>query len=640
MASFYTDNDDLRFYVEKGIDWAPIVELTEFFHKSPDGFEKWQDAVEMYRDILALVGEFSADEIASRAAEIDRQGMTVEDGEVVFSPPLQEIFDQLKALELHGMTIPRELGGQNCPLTVFYLASELIARGDISVMTHNSFHGAMAMAMLVYSFQEGTTEFDAEKGVITKTRFAEAIEEIRKGDAWGAMDITEPNAGSDMARLACAAKLGEDGQWRLTGSKIFITSGHGKYHFVIARTEEVKDPTDPMSGLAGLSMFLVEAYEDTEDGRKRFVEIDRLEEKLGHHGSATTSLTFEDTPAHLIGARGEGFKYMLILMNNARVGVGFESLGLCESAYRMAVAYAEERVSMGKPIGRHEMLADYLDEMRTDIQAIRALGVTCAVNEEKAQKTKMMLEAGFVPAAKRAEHERKQKKFARDSRRLTPLLKYFASEKAVEMARRCIQIHGGVGYTTEYGGEKLLRDAMVLPIYEGTSQIQSLMVMKDVLMGVLKNPRRFARKIAQTKWRAASARDPLERRVAKLQALALSSQQHLLTRTAADKFSTLKGQPIQEWPQRFLENWDPKRDFSYAMLHAERLTRQLIDEAIVEILFAQAKAHPERRELLERYLERAEPRARFLHDEITTTGARLLARLEAQEAEASTRQAG
>jgi hypothetical protein len=296
---------------------------------------------------------------------------------------------------------------------------------------------------------------------------------------------------------------------------------------------------------------------------------------------------------------------------------------------------------MGKPIGRHEMIADYLEEMRTDIQAIRALGVTCAINEEKSQKTKMLLDAGFVTdEAERREHEANAKRFARHARRLTPLLKYLASEKSVEMARRCIQIHGGVGYTKEYGGEKLLRDAMVLPIYEGTSQIQSLMVMKDALLGALKNPRRFARRFAQTKWRAASSRDALERRVAKISSLAMSSQQHLLTKTAADKFVALRGQPIQEWPDRFLKRWDPKQDFSYAMLHAERLTQQLADEAVVKILFEQAKKHPERRELLERYLDRAEPRARFLHDQITTTGARLLEKLERDEAADATQRAG
>jgi hypothetical protein len=172
---------------------------------------------------------------------------------------------------------------------------------------------------------------------------------------------------------------------------------------------------------------------------------------------------------------------------------------------------------------------------------------------------------------------------------------------------------------------------MVMPIYEGTSQIQSLMVMKDTLTGAMRNPQRFARKIAQARWKATASRDPMERRVAKLQVLSLSSQQHLITKTAADKFSALRGLPLAEWPERFLKNWDPKRDFAYAMLHAERLTRQLADEAICEILLAQAKKHPERREILERYLERAEPRAKYLHDRITSTGQRLLDELAAKD---------
>ena len=642
MANYYTDNEDLRYYVEKGIDWEPLVALTEFFYRSGDGFENAKDAVEMYTDILTLIGELSAEEIAPRAAKIDRTELELVDGEVVASTEFEEIFEQLKSLEMHGMTLPRELGGQNCPLTLFYMTSELMGRADISVMSHNSFHGAIAMAMLVYSVMEGSTEFDAKSGRITKTRFAEQIEEIRTGRAWGCMDITEPNAGSDMARLACAAEQDEEGNWFLTGSKIFITSGHGKYHFVIARTEDAKDPDDPMSGLKGLSMFMVKAYEDREDGtRERFVKVDRLEEKMGHHGSPTASLIFERSPAELVGARGEGFKLMLTLMNNARIGVGFESIGLCESALRLAEAYAEERVSMGKPIGRHEMIADYLDEMRTEIQGLRALAVTSAVHEEQAQKAKMFVEHGFFEdEGEKERFERQASRDRRRARRFTPLLKYLSAEKAVEMARRSVQIHGGVGYTKEYGAEKLLRDAMVLPIYEGTSQIQSLMVMKDVLLGALKNPRRFASRVAQARWRSASARDPLERRVAKLQALAASSVQHLLTRTAADKYRALRGQPLTDWPEKFLKDWNPKRDFAYAMLHAERLTRQLVDEAIVEILLEQAQKHPERRDVLERYLERAEPRARYLHEQITTTGQRLLDRLEAEEAEDATRQAG
>src|SRR5262249_1686746 len=153
--------------------------------------------------------------------------------------------------------------------------------------------------------------------------------------------------------------------------------------------------------------------------------------------------------------------------------------------------------------------------------------------------------------------------------------------------------------TKEYGAEKLLRDALVLPVYEGTSQIQSLMAMKDTLVGILKRPQAFVTKAGQARWRAVSARDPLERRVPKLQVLSSSAQQYLLTRTAADKLKSLADAPVTEWAARFTKQWDPKRDFALAMLHAERLTRILADEAIAEVLWKQAKAHPHRRELLE-----------------------------------------
>jgi 3-(methylthio)propanoyl-CoA dehydrogenase len=192
------------------------------------------------------------------------------------------------------------------------------------------------------------------------------------------------------------------------------------------------------------------------------------------------------------------------------------------------------------------------------------------------------------------------------------------------MARRCLQIHGGVGYTREYGAEKLLRDALVIPIYEGTSQIQALMVMKDALTDVMKNPQGFLRQLAQARWRQVSARDPLERRLARLQALVLQAKQHMMTRTATDKVRSLQGKPLASWPREFLKNWNPKRDFAFAMLHAENLTQMIADQTIAELLFAQALKHPERREVCERYLERAEPRCRFLLDKITTTGQRLL----------------
>ena len=319
---------------------------------------------------------------------------------------------------------------------------------------------------------------------------------------------------------------------------------------------------------------------------------------------------------------------MLVLMNNARVGVGFEALGLCESSRRMAVEYAAERRSMGKTIDRHEMIADYLDEMAIDCKAVRAMAVHTAFHEEMAQRCDMELQVATVAGTLEAKRLEKQVKFhAWESRRITPLLKYYAAERAVDMGRMAVQIHGGVGYTREYRAEQMLRDAMVMPIYEGTSQIQSLMAMKDTLGAIMKNPQDFVRRRAQAQWKSVSANDALERRVAKLQVLSLSAQQHLMAKTAADKFRSIQNLPVTQWPDAFTKDWDPKRDFAFAMLHAERLMKLLIDVTVAELFLDQARKHPERREVLEDWLARAELRAKYLHEQITTTGERMLRKL-------------
>ena len=634
MANFFRDNEDLQYYFDKGVDWDSLVRITEheFADAELDGFSTTAEAVSFYREIIEMFGELVATEIKPYEKEIDERGVELVDGEVVFPERLAGIFEKIKELDLHGLPVPRELGGMNAPMLLYFMNSELMARADVSTMAHHGFHAGIAMATLVFSALEGSSDVDPATGRINETRWRQAITEIVNGEAWGCMDITEPDAGSDMAALRTVGEQDDEGNWYVTGEKIFITSGHGKYHFVIARTEET-DPNDPMGGLGGLSMFFVKAYEeDAEGNRNRIVQISRVEEKLGHHGSPTCGLVFDRAPAELVGKRGEGFKYMLTLMNNARVGVGFECLGLSESAYRTARAYAAERASMGKTIDRHEMIADYLETMKTEIQGVRAMAVSASYHEEMAQKLAISLRYGDFDDVTRAGTERLLKSHQRKARRITPLLKYFGAEKAVEHARTALQIHGGNGYIREYLPEKLVRDALVMPIYEGTSQIQALMAMKDTLGGIIKNPQAFVRRMAQARWRALSSREPLERRVAQLQSISYGAQQHLVLRTAGDKVKALRGKPISDWSSELTKNWDPKRDFAFAMLHAERLIRLLCDVLIAELLLEQARRHPERAEVLERHLERAEPRARYLHDQITTTGQRLLERLSLAEA--------
>jgi len=623
MGNFFRDNEDLQYYFQpgnSGLDWRRLIELGW----RGDGSIGPTEALELYEETAATIGQLVADSVAPYAAEIDREGVRLEKGEVVLPARLDAIFRQIKDLDLHGMCVPEELGGMGAPLMLYFLTAEVLARADVSVMAHHGFHGGMAAAMLLLSIEEGTTEFNPKTGAITKTRFAAEIREIVRGDAWGCMDITEPDTGSDMARISSKGEQDADGNWFVTGQKIFITSGHGKYHFVIARTEQDQNPDDPMSGLKGLSMFLVPTYEEKNGKRRQIVSIDRLEEKLGQHGSATAARTFERAPARLLGRRGDGFRYMLVLMNGARLGVGFESIGLCEAAHRAAARYASERKSMGKTLDQHEIIADYLDEMRTDIQALRALGVHGAFHHEMAMKLGLAAKLTVDNELLAKRRARQAKDHERIARRVTPLVKFLAAEKAVDMARRCLQIHGGNGYMRDYPAERLLRDSLVMPIYEGTSQIQALMATKDTLNGILKNPQGFVRKLAQTRWRSMSSRDTLERRVAKVQLISLGAQQLILARTAGEKVRGLSDKPISSWPAQLFRSWDPKRDFAFALLHAERLTHLLAHEAICEVLLEQSRRDPERREVLERVLERAEPTCRALHDAIASTGGRLL----------------
>ncbi len=627
MASndFFADNDDLQWHFDKGIDWAALHAQVALLEEGDEPqFASTDEAVEFWRDIASLVGTFSAQEIAPRAAAIDREEIELRDGRVYFPPALTEIFDQIKALELHGMCLPQSLGGMNCPILLYMLTGELIARGDVSVMTHHSFHGGMAMAMLTYSLEEGTTELDLENRRLVSTRFDEEIRRIAAGDAWGCMDITEPNAGSDMAALVTRGEQDDDGSWFVTGQKIFVTSGHGRYHFVIARTEEV-DGDDPSAGLQAMSLFLVDTYTEDEDGNHvSIATLERLEEKLGHHGSPTVAVSFERAPARLVGKRGEGFKGMLLLMNNARIAVGFESLGIAEAAYRMAKEYAAQRPSMGKTIDRHEIIADYLDEMNVDIRGLRALSVKAAFESELSHRARLRRDHDpRLTDEERADLDTLVKDMTWSARLTTPLIKFLAAEKAVEISRRALQIHGGCGYTKEYGAEKLLRDALVLPIYEGTSQIQALMATKDTLLAITRSPGAFFTAWADDKRVAALPGDPLVRGAARLRTYARAAQLDLMRRILKGK---LQGRSIGAW-KAALSDWDPKTDFSPALLHAERLTRLLADAAIADALLEQVDKDAGRAWILERHLERAEPRGRYLLDCIRSTGERLLGEL-------------
>lgn len=618
MPNFYSDNEDLGFYVEQYIDWEQLFDLVELKGKAEDAPANWEEAAGGYKDVLDLVGEFVAAEVAPRSQAMDQAEIKVDgQGKVTICKEHEEIFAGLQEMGIYGLNLPRELGGMNMPVIIYFMIAEMFGRADVGSMTHFALHGGIAGCLTEYAIREGSAKFD-ENGRITSIRFEKEIQEMISGKTWGSMDLTEPQAGSDLAAIRARATKDENGLWRVTGNKIFITSGHGNYHLVLAKTED-------KNSLEALSLFLIPLQIERDGQTIKNAYVDRVEEKIGHHSSPTCSIQYDNSEAELVGKMGDGFRYMLMLMNNARIGVAFESIGICEAAYRLARDYAAERPSMGKTLDRHEMIADYLDDMKVTIMGIRALAMEAALNEETSRRIDWMQSAGMDAGDPKV--RKKKRRAKRRARLLTPLVKYVAAEQAVRLARLSMQIHGGNGYMKDYEAEKLLRDALVLPIYEGTSQIQSLMALKDHLTLILKRPQLFFQRVARAKVNAIRKTDVLERAYWRMRSLALSAQQHIVFEIAKRKWAASGGVPISKLLNTFLKEWNPKRDFSFGMLHAENLTSILADVEIAGVLLEQAKQFPERRDVAKHWMQRAEPRVRYHWDLIMHTGARIVAML-------------
>ena len=623
LANFYLDNDDLRFHVEQAFDWSELVALYENGYTDPEGFKTVDEALEFYREVLEIVGKFVATEVAPVVRKLDDHHPRLVDGEVVMPDEATRIFDGFRDMGLYGLNLPRSLGGLNAPFTTYFVITEMIARADTALVGRYGMHVGIAMSLLAYSLKEGSVEHDGP--LLLKTRFDQAIAEIASGEQFGCMVMTEPDAGSDLSAIRTKGVLGADGSWRLTGQKIFITSGHGQHQLVLAKTE------DSDEGLKNLSLFWVPRKIQRDGKTVDNVKIDRLEEKLGIHASVTASLNYDNSEAELIGDRGQGFELMLMLMNNARLSVGFECIGLIEGAFRLAREFSAERVSMGQSIDKHEMIADYLEKMEVELKGLRALGFRAAYLTDlyNQLEIKLRLAPPTDPEELRALRKR-IKKIKWRARELTPLVKFQASEKAIELSSLALQIHGGVGYTTDYLIEKYVRDAYVTTIYEGTSEIQSLMALKDQLQKALKDLPRFLRVSAQSRVQSLSARDPLQRKLAGLQSKGYSAMQHILARIAKDKWSYVTDKKLTEWPHAFFTDWDARRDFGFGLLHAKRLTRILSEVAIARVLVKQAEQFPERRELAEQFLDRAAPVVNWMHEEIYHIGDSVLEKLADQ----------
>jgi alkylation response protein AidB-like acyl-CoA dehydrogenase len=628
--NFFSDNEDLVFHFRHSLDWAQIVELTEGGWGKPDGYKNVEEALEVFRQILEQVGHYAGHEVAPRAEALDRAGARLEGGRVVLPAEFDQIFDGFREMELFGLTVPRHLGGLNAPMALSFILNEVIGRADVSVMTHFGFHGPIAMALLLYSAREGSMKSGPDDW-IGPSRFDEEVRQIVAGRAWGSMELTEPGAGSDLAAILTIGRRAPDGRWRLSGHKSFITSGHGPFHLVLARTEEAALPrrdgpqgASALEGLDALSLFLVRGQVERDGKLVDNVRLERVEEKLGHHASPTCALVYEEAEAELIGRPGQGFELMLIMMNGARLAVGFEGIGVAQAAFEMARAYAEERRTMGRLIAEHELIADRLLSMETDIRGMRAMAFEALNAVELSHKLELTLRfTARWNAAERQAAEERLEGYKRTARQLTPLIKFLAGEKAVEICRDNMQIHGGYGYMREYGAEKLLRDALVIPVYEGTSQIQALLALKDHLQLVLREPLRFVRDLGAARLKALTARG-VEKLYWECVYEKLRSMEAIVREVVkgklADELAEMRAMnPLEVWKhlsKDFLRRWDAKEDFAYGLLHAERMTEILAHCSIAEILLRQAETWTERKVWADRYVKRMHPRVLALSSAI------------------------
>ena len=453
MANYYTDHPKIEFHLNHPL-MKRVVDLKERNYVEKDQFEdapvNYEDAIENYKRLLDITGDVAANIIEPNSEDVDLEGPHLENGRMIYASKTFENLDATRKAGLWGLSMPRRYGGLNLPNAIFSMASEIIAAADAG------FQNIWSLQSCIDTLYEFGSEEQRQK----------YIPRICAGETMS-MDLTEPDAGSDLQRVMLKATQDEDGTWRLNGVKRFITNGDSDIHLVLARSEEgTKDGR-------GLSMFIY----DKRDGG---VTVRHIEHKLGIHGSPTCELVYKNAKAELCGNTRLGLiKYVMALMNGARLGIAAQSVGVEQEAYNEGLAYAKERAQFGEKIINFPAVYDMLSRMKAKLDAGRSLLYCCAryvdiykALEDIARDTKLT-----------PEERQEMKKYTRLADAFTPLAKGMNSEYANQNAYDAISIHGGSGFIMEYKCQRLFRDARIFSIYEGTTQLQVVAAIRYITNG-------------------------------------------------------------------------------------------------------------------------------------------------------------
>ena len=457
MSNYYTDHPEIEFHLNHPL-MKRVVDLKERNYAEKDQFEdapvNYEDAIENYKRLLDITGDVAANIIEPNSEDVDLEGPHLENGRMIYASKTFENLDATRKAGLWGLSMPRRYGGLNLPNAIFSMASEIIAAADAG------FQNIWSLQSCIDTLYEFGSEEQRQK----------YIPRICAGETMS-MDLTEPDAGSDLQRVMLKATQDEDGTWRLNGVKRFITNGDSDIHLVLARSEEgTKDGR-------GLSMFIY----DKRDGG---VTVRHIEHKLGIHGSPTCELVYKNAKAELCGNTRLGLiKYVMALMNGARLGIAAQSVGVEQEAYNEGLAYAKERAQFGEKIINFPAVYDMLSRMKAKLDAGRSLLYCCAryVDIYKALED-IARDSKLTP-----EERQEMKKYTRLADAFTPLAKGMNSEYANQNAYDAISIHGGSGFIMEYNCQRLFRDARIFSIYEGTTQLQVVAAIRYITNGTYLN---------------------------------------------------------------------------------------------------------------------------------------------------------
>ncbi|MDO5664263.1 MAG: Acyl-CoA dehydrogenase C-terminal domain-containing protein [Bacteroidia bacterium] len=531
MANFYTDTPQFKHYLNHPL-MKRIVELKERNYTDKDTYDyapmDFEDAMDSYDKILEVVGEICGDIIDPNSEAVDQNGPSVSNGRVTYASQTQENLDALNKAELMGMAFPRRFGGLNFPMVPYMISADIVSRADASFQN-------------IWMLQDcGETIYE----FATDEQKSKYLPRVAKGETMS-MDLTEPDAGSDLQAVMLKASYNEkEDQWYLNGVKRFITNGDADIHLVLARSEEgTKDAR-------GLSMYV---YDKNSGG----VTVRRIENKMGIKGAPTCELVFKNAKAELVGSRRMGLiKYVMSLMNGARLGIMAQSVGISEAACREAYDYALERRQFGKAIIEMAPVFEMLANMRAKTDASRTiLYETCRFVDMYKILEDISRERKLTP-----EERDEMKYYSRLADAFTPLGKGMTSEYANQNAYDAIQIHGGSGYMKDYKCERLYRDARITNIYEGTTQLQVVAAIRHVTTGTYLS------------------------RIKEYEAMSVSPELEPLKRTLAK---------MAQMYEKLVEIVTSPKDEEYLDFHARRLVESAGHVIMGHLLLLDANKEPE-----------------------------------------------